>query len=109
MFSDKNSVIFLISPVLHVLLFFLLDFIAVVRFGIACRGVTRERLGRHVPAETDTHAIEVLLGTMFSTRCVQRGYTEDNWGNRVSSVEDSVRKGRSWKGTVVQGEHMHGS
>jgi hypothetical protein len=52
--------------------------------------VSRQRLGKHVPAATDTHAtIEVLLG-VFSTRFVQRGYKEDSWGNRVGSVRESV-------------------
>jgi hypothetical protein len=37
-----------------------------------------ERLGKNVPAATDTHAtIEVLLKTVFSTRSVQRGYKDD--------------------------------
>jgi hypothetical protein len=45
---------------------------------VACRAVSRQRLGKHVPAATDTHArIEVLLETVFSTRCVQRAYKED--------------------------------
>jgi hypothetical protein len=44
--------------------------------------VSRQRLGKHVPGVTDTHAtIEVLLETVFSTRSVQSGYKEDNWGN----------------------------
>jgi hypothetical protein len=35
----------------------------------------RKRLGKHVPAETDTQAsIEILLETVFSTRSVQMGY-----------------------------------
>jgi hypothetical protein len=39
---------------------------------VACRVVSRQRLGKHVPAVTDTHAtIEVLLETVFSTRSVQ--------------------------------------
>jgi hypothetical protein len=47
--------------------------------------VARQRLAKHVPDATDTHAtIEVLLETEFSTRSVQRGYKEDNWGNRLS-------------------------
>jgi hypothetical protein len=28
---------------------------------------------------------------------VQRGYKEDNWGNRVSSVREAVKKRDSWK------------
>jgi hypothetical protein len=42
--------------------------------------VSKQRLGKHVPAATDTHAtIEILLETVFSTRSVQRSYKEDNW------------------------------
>jgi hypothetical protein len=78
-------------------------------FPPACRGVTRQRLGKHVHAETDTHATEVLLETMFSTRSVQRGYKEDSWGNRVSCVQESLRKGGSWKGTAAQRGPTHGS
>jgi hypothetical protein len=56
--------------------------------------VSRHRFDKHVPATTDKHAtIEVLLETVFSTQSVQMGYKEDNWGNRVSSVRKSVRKG----------------
>jgi hypothetical protein len=41
--------------------------------------VSRQRLGEHVPVETNTNAtIEVLLEKVFSTRFVQRGYKEDN-------------------------------
>jgi hypothetical protein len=36
--------------------------------------VSRQRLGKHVPATTDTHAtIEVFLEAVFSTRSVQMG------------------------------------
>jgi hypothetical protein len=59
----------------------------------ACRAVSRQWLGTHVPAATGTHAtIELLLETVFSTRSVQRIYKEDNWVNRVSSVWESVKK-----------------
>jgi stage III sporulation protein SpoIIIAA len=65
--------------------------------------VSKQRLGKHVPAATDTHAtIEELLETVFYTRSVQRGYKEDNWGNRVSSVREVVRKKGSLKGAAVQ-------
>jgi hypothetical protein len=40
--------------------------------------ISKQRLGKHVPAATDTHAIEVLLETVVSTQSVQRGYKEDN-------------------------------
>jgi hypothetical protein len=55
--------------------------------------VCRQRLGKHVPVATDTHAtIEVLLETAFSTRSLQRGYKEDYWGNGVSSVREAVKE-----------------
>jgi hypothetical protein len=64
---------------------------------------SRQRLGRHVIAETDKHAtIGVLLETVFSTRSDQRGCKEDNWGNRVSSVWEFVRKRSSKKKAAVQ-------
>jgi hypothetical protein len=65
--------------------------------------VSKQQLGKHVPAAKDTHAtIEVLLGTVFSTRSVQRRYMEDKWDNRVSSVRESVKKRGSWEGAAVQ-------
>jgi hypothetical protein len=40
--------------------------------------ITRQRLGKHVSAATETQATsEELLGTMFSVRSVQNGYKED--------------------------------
>jgi hypothetical protein len=48
--------------------------------------VSRQRLGKHVPAATDTHAtIEVLLSMVFSTRSVQRGYRRTIEANDRSS------------------------
>jgi hypothetical protein len=77
------------------------DLIIVARRAIAMQRL-RDKIGKHVPAATDTHAIQVLLGTVFSTRSVQRGYKKDNWDNRVSSVWESVGKPGSWKGAAVQ-------
>jgi hypothetical protein len=55
--------------------------------------ISRQRLGKHVPAATDKHStIKVLLKTVFSTQSVQRGYKEDKWGLRVSSVLESMKK-----------------
>jgi hypothetical protein len=72
--------------------------------------ISRQRLGKHVNAATDTHAItEVLFETVFSTRSVQRGYKEENWGNRVSSVREAMRKRDSWKGASIQRGHKRGS
>jgi hypothetical protein len=64
---------------------------------------SRQRLGKNIPAATDTHAkIEVLLETVFLRWPVPRIYKEDNWGNQVSSVRDSVKKSDSLKGAVAQ-------
>jgi hypothetical protein len=41
---------------------------------VACRSVSKQRLSKHIPSVTGTHAtIEVLLETVFSTRSEQRG------------------------------------
>jgi hypothetical protein len=46
--------------------------------GSATTFVSRQRLGKHILAATDTHAtIEILLEPVFSTRYIQRGYKED--------------------------------
>jgi hypothetical protein len=46
---------------------------------VACRDVSGQRLGKHVPAGMDTHAkTEVLLETGVSSRSVQKGYKEGN-------------------------------
>jgi hypothetical protein len=56
--------------------------------------VSKQRLGKHVPAATDVHAtIQVLLETGISTRSVETGYKEDNWCSRVSSVLESMKRG----------------
>jgi hypothetical protein len=65
--------------------------------------VSRQRLSKHVPTATDTHAtIEVLLEMVFSTRFVQWCFKEDSWGNRVSSVQEAMKKRDSWKRAVIQ-------
>jgi hypothetical protein len=47
--------------------------------------VSRQRIGKHVPATTNTHAIvELLLETVFSTQSMQMGYKEGNWDEPVS-------------------------
>jgi hypothetical protein len=54
--------------------------------GSETKFVSRQWLGKYVPAATDTQeTIEVLLETVFSTRPVQGGYKEDNWGARVEA------------------------
>jgi hypothetical protein len=46
--------------------------------------VSKQRIGKHVPAATNMHAtIVLLLETVFSTRSVQMGYDEDNWDDPV--------------------------
>jgi hypothetical protein len=67
------------------------------------QSVCMQRLGKHFPAATDTHAtIEVLLETVFSTWSVLRSYKEDNWSNRISFVWESVKKRSSWEVATVQ-------
>jgi hypothetical protein len=70
--------------------------------------VSTQWLSKCIPATT-----EILLETVFSILFVERGYKEDNWGNRVSSVEEAVEKNESrkgyWKGAAVQGGLEHGS
>jgi hypothetical protein len=43
------------------------------------KSLSRQRIGKQVPAAMNTHAIiELLLETVFSTRSVQMVYKEDN-------------------------------
>jgi uncharacterized protein (DUF1501 family) len=61
---------------------------------VACGPVAGQRLGKHVPTATNRRTtIEVLLETGVSTRSVPRSYKEDNWGDHVSSVWKSVKRG----------------
>jgi hypothetical protein len=47
--------------------------------------VSRQRIGKHVPAATNTTTtLELMLETMLSTQSVQSGYKEDNLGDPVS-------------------------
>jgi hypothetical protein len=56
----------------------------------ACRAVSRQRHGKHIPVATDTHAtVEVLLETVFYTQSVQRGYKEDNLSKNSSVGSES--------------------
>jgi hypothetical protein len=58
-----------------------------------CTFVPRQRLGKHVPAETDKHAtIEVLMETVFSIRLVQGGHKEESLCKRISSVREYVKR-----------------
>jgi hypothetical protein len=58
----------------------------------------RERLGKHVPAET----VRIQEWTVLSARAAPRSYKEDNWGNQFKSLRESVKKRLSWKGAAVQ-------
>jgi hypothetical protein len=72
--------------------------------------VSRQRLGKHIPAPTDKHAtIDVMLVTVFSTRSVQRGWKKDSWGNRINSVRGSVKKIGSLKEAAIQRRLKPGS
>jgi hypothetical protein len=44
----------------------------------------RQRKGKHVPVATNTHTRELLFETVFFTLSMQRGYKEENWGDRVT-------------------------
>jgi hypothetical protein len=51
---------------------------------VLCKLFLRQRIGKHVPAATNTKTtVELLLETVFSTGSVQSGYKEDNWGERM--------------------------
>jgi hypothetical protein len=55
------------------------------------RDVSRQRLGKHVPAATNRRAtIEVLLetGCFYVVRA-----EKDKWGDQVSSIRESVKRG----------------
>jgi hypothetical protein len=65
---------------------------------VTCRAVSRQRLGKHVPAATDTRAtIEILLERMFCTRFVPSSYKNDKFGNQVSSIQEFVKKSMTAK------------
>jgi hypothetical protein len=43
------------------------------------QSVSMQRICKHASTTT-----ELLLGTVFSTRSVQSGYKEENWGSQFS-------------------------
>jgi hypothetical protein len=43
--------------------------------------IAMQRRGKH-----GSTTIKLLLETVFSTWCVQRGYKKDNWGDPVSNL-----------------------
>jgi hypothetical protein len=79
------------------------------------RDVSRQRLGKHVPAATDTHVtIEITLETLSSTRFVQWGYKEISRveaGSNTSTVTLRVvggdQKGSLEYETVKYGQEPH--
>jgi hypothetical protein len=69
------------------------------------QSVSKHRIGKKVVAATNTNAtMELLLEKVFSTRSVQRGHKENNWGRpsylRVESwvLQERLRK----DGAIVQ-------
>jgi hypothetical protein len=46
---------------------------------------------------------------VLSAQAVPRSYKEDNWGNQVSSVRESVKKRVSWKKAAIQRGIQRGS
>jgi hypothetical protein len=46
---------------------------------------------------------------VLCARAVSRCYNEESWGNQVSSVRKSVKKGVSWKGAAIQRRLERGS
>jgi hypothetical protein len=59
------------------------------------RPVSRQRLGKHVPAATNPRATtEVLFETgVFLRGAVSRSCLEGNWGDPLSSIRESVKRG----------------
>jgi hypothetical protein len=45
------------------------------------QNVSRQRIGKHVPAAMCMHTIELLLETVFPMWSVPRSYLEENWGH----------------------------
>jgi hypothetical protein len=53
-----------------------------------------QQLSKHVLAARNMHiTIELLLETVFSTRSMQRGCKEDDWGDPVESQHVKQRLG----------------
>jgi hypothetical protein len=70
--------------------------------------VSRQRIGKHVPTETDTNTtIELLLETVFSTRSLQRGYKEDNWGERMLHEDDDRKCSVEKKSLIMSLKGLH--
>jgi hypothetical protein len=91
---------------------------------VVCRAVSKQWLGKHFPAETNTYTImEVLLETVFSTLSLLRRYKQGTrlelrqlsvgsqamksrlggWCEVAASLRVSqLKHWRSWKGASVQ-------
>jgi hypothetical protein len=63
--------------------------------------VSRQRIGKHVPAAMNTHATIVTLGNGIFCSARAKGYEEDNWGDPVSWGMSSAGRQRR-DGAVVQ-------
>jgi hypothetical protein len=58
------------------------------------RVVSGQLLGKHHPAAKNRRAtMEILLERGVSAWSGTRSYKEDNWGDRFSSVRESVKRG----------------
>jgi hypothetical protein len=66
----------------------------------------RQRIGKHIPAATNTRAtIQLLLETVFYTQSVQKGYKEDNRDDPVSWELNSAREAeKRWRYSSVDSE-----
>jgi hypothetical protein len=69
--------------------------------------VSRQRIGKYVPKAMNTHTtVELLLETVFFTRCVQSGYKKDNWGvggdENGGLKSERVKYGREYQGTRIR-------
>jgi hypothetical protein len=62
----------------------------------------RECISKCVPVATDMRMV-------LSAWAVLRSYKEDNRGNEVSSVWESMKKRVSWKGATIQRGLEHGN
>jgi hypothetical protein len=71
--------------------------------------VSRQRIGKHFLAATNTHTtIDLLLETVFSTRSMQNDYKGNSWDHLVScqSVESQPVKRRLGERFVSNGLNL---
>jgi hypothetical protein len=63
--------------------------------------ISRQWIGKHIPAATNMNTtIELLLEMVSSTCSVQSGYKEDSWDNPVSCQLTEVENWQSSSGVV---------